>query len=42
MNNETLVEGFEHIVRRGAGPTARRVIFMKREILKRMNKGDCL
>jgi len=42
MNNGTLVEAFEHIVRRGTGPGARRVVFMKREILRRMNKGDCL
>lgn len=37
MNNETLIEGFEHTVRHGAGPTDRRVVFMKREILKRIN-----
>ncbi len=36
MNNESLLEGFEYIVRNGAGPTVRKIIFMKREILRRM------
>ena len=40
MNNETLIEAFQFSVAQGAGPNARSVVFMKREILKRMNKKD--
>ena len=40
MNNETLIEAFEFNIRQGAGPDARSVVFMKREVLKRMNKKD--
>ncbi len=37
MNNETLIEAFEFTVRMGAGPIDPVIVFMKREILKRMN-----
>ena len=40
MNDETLIEAFEFNIRQGAGPDARSVVFMKREVLKRMNKKD--
>lgn len=36
MNNETLVESFEHIIRNGAGPGTVKVMIMKREIFRRM------
>lgn len=36
MNDATLVEAFENIMRNGAGPGVRRVVFIKREMLKRM------
>lgn len=39
MSDGTLVEAFEHLIRNGAGPGFRRVVFMKREMLKRMEKG---
>lgn len=42
MTNETLVVEFEHLIRNGAGPGYRRVMFMKKEMLKRMNRGDHL
>lgn len=42
MSNETLVEEFEHLIRNGAGPGYRRVVFMKREMTRRMNRGDHL
>lgn len=38
MNDETLLEAFEHLIRNGAGPGFRGVVFMKREMLKRMKK----
>jgi len=40
MSNESLVEAFEFNVRHGAGHNHRSVVFMKREVLKRMNKKD--
>ena len=40
MSNETLVEGLGFRIRQGAGPTHRSVVFIKRYILKRMNRRD--
>ena len=40
ISDETLVDAFEHLIRNGAGPGVRRVEFMKREILKRMEKKE--
>lgn len=42
MSNETLVDEFEHLIRNGAGPGYRRVVFMKREMVRRMDRGDHL
>lgn len=42
MDNETLVNEFEQLIRNGAGYGYRRVLFMKKEMLKRMNRGDHL
>jgi hypothetical protein len=42
MSNETLIDGFGSLIRNGAGPGYRGVIFMKREILRRMDRGDHL
>lgn len=42
MSNETLVEEFESLIRNGAGSGYRGVIFMKREMLRRMGRGDHL
>lgn len=36
MNNEALVEEFENFVRKGAGPDFLKVVWMRKEILKRM------
>lgn len=40
MDNGTLIDVFEDLVRRGAGPGFFKVIWMRREILRRMDKGD--
>lgn len=40
MDNNTLIDEFEELVRRGAGPGLFRVIWMRREIIRRMNRGD--
>jgi hypothetical protein len=42
MDNITLVDEFERLIRNGAGHGYRRVVFMKKEMLKRMNRGDIL
>ena len=42
MSNETLVDEFEILIRNGAGHGYRRVLFMKRDMVKRMNRGDHL
>lgn len=36
MNKETLVEEFENFVRKGAGSDFLKVVWMRKEILKRM------
>lgn len=38
MSNETLVDEFEYLIRNGAGPGYRRVVFMKRDMVKRMDR----
>lgn len=40
MDNKTLIDAFEDIIRKGAGPGFLKVIWMKREIMRRMDKGD--
>lgn len=40
MDNETLIDTFEDLVRRGAGPGFFKVIWMRREIVRRMGRGD--
>lgn len=40
MDNEALIDAFEDIIRKGAGPGFLKVIWMKREIMRRMDKGD--
>lgn len=40
MDNEALIDAFEDFVRKGAGPGAFRLIWMRREIMRRMDKGD--
>lgn len=42
MSNETLIEEFERLIRNGAGPGYREVVFMKRDMLRRMDRGDHL
>lgn len=42
MNNTTLVDEFECLIRNGAGPGYRGVIFMKREMIKRMDRVNSL
>lgn len=38
MDNITLVDEFERLIRNGAGHGYRRVVFMKRDMLRRMNR----
>lgn len=42
MSNDTLVDDFERLIRGGAGHGYRRVVFMKKEMVKRMDRGDHL
>lgn len=42
MNNETLVNEFEQLIRNGAGHGYRRVVFMKKEFMRRLDRGDHL
>ena len=42
MDNETLLIEFEGILRGGAGHGYRRLVFAKKEILRRMDRGDRL
>lgn len=38
MNNPALVEEFQFLIRGGAGPCHRRVVFIRREIIRRMDR----
>ena len=40
MSNKTLIDEFEDIIRKGAGPGVFKLIWMKREIIRRMDRGD--
>ncbi len=40
MDNETLIDAFEDLLRKGAGPGVFKLIWVKREIMRRMNRGD--
>ena len=42
MGNITLVDEFERLIRNGAGHGYRRVVFMKKEMSRRMDRGDRL
>jgi hypothetical protein len=42
MDNITLVDEFERLIRNGAGHGYRRVVFMKKEMSRRMDRGDRL
>jgi hypothetical protein len=42
MSNEILVDEFELLIRNGAGHGYRRIVFMKREMIRRMDRGDHL
>ncbi len=39
MDDEILIEKFEYLIRRGAGPDYRRIVFMRKELLRRINRG---
>ncbi len=39
MSDEILIEKFEYLIRSGAGPDYRRIVFMRKELLRRINKG---
>lgn len=38
MDNETLMKEFEDFIRKGAGPSFLKVVWMRKEIIKRMEK----
>ncbi len=42
LDNEALVEKFERLIREGAGPDYCVVVSIKRELIRRMNRGDHL
>lgn len=40
MDNGTLIDAFEDFVRKGAGHDVFKLIWMKREMMRRMDRGD--
>lgn len=40
MDNETIIDVFEDFVRKGAGPGVFKIIWMRREIMRRLDRGD--
>jgi len=42
MDNAALIGEFEDLLRKGAGPGFLKVIWMRKEIIRRMNRGDML